>query len=196
MLAHSRRVFPASPSRAVNTYSIQFLRFTLHISTRSGVAVNALADALHGFYAEQGLYLLNNEVCKCHIFLLSPWLRHSLQGSPLNDPLREALGNAIKHCSTLKESVDSVIDATLERASQLIDQQQPKLKTPIPYPKPVAGPSNLCHPILRDRCPLCFGGICCETLDSCVLYLIISFTCFSFWKQGIHIYWHSCVDWR
>ena len=64
--------FPASPSRAVNAYSIQFLRFTLHISTRSGVAVNALADALRGFYAEQGLYLLNDEVRKCHIFLLSP----------------------------------------------------------------------------------------------------------------------------
>ncbi|KAL0567593.1 hypothetical protein V5O48_014405 [Marasmius crinis-equi] len=88
--------FPTAPSQPRMAISIHLLEFYKALCEQSSDAVSALAGALDATYRRRGFRILDSK------------------GSPVKDPLRRSLGQALQWYDMLQLSVDRGLDDALE----------------------------------------------------------------------------------
>ncbi|EMD38084.1 hypothetical protein CERSUDRAFT_48992 [Gelatoporia subvermispora B] len=92
------RMFPTSPTVPQLAIAIDLLEFYSALAERSGDAVTALARSLRNFYTRRGWRVLDGK------------------GTPLLDPFRRPLGQAIQWYDCLRVFIDRSIEDVVEKA--------------------------------------------------------------------------------
>ncbi|KAJ8474914.1 hypothetical protein ONZ45_g15786 [Pleurotus djamor] len=126
-------LFPCSPVRPNLAVSIQMLEFHRCLFEKALDSVNAFVGGLNNFYLQRG-------------FTLS-----GTKGDQMTDPFRRAMGQAIQWHDVMLSQIEHETRAAISRGDNAVKA------LPIESP-PWVHPSFECSPLLRSRCPACFGG--------------------------------------
>ncbi|KAJ8469462.1 hypothetical protein ONZ45_g16881 [Pleurotus djamor] len=126
-------LFPCSPVRPNLAVSIQMLEFHRCLFEKALDSVNAFVGGLNNFYLQRG-------------FTLS-----GTKGDQMTDPFRRAMGQAIQWHDVMLSQIERETRDAISQGDNAVRA------LPIENP-PWVHPSFECSPLLRSRCPACFGG--------------------------------------